>query len=375
MQFKQIIGQQQAISQLISAVQSDRLPHAQIFLGPQGAGGLSLALAFAQFVLCSNPSESDSCGTCPACTKSTKFIHPDVHFSFPTVGSKMVSTNFYKEWRTALTANPYLNINQWLQAILAENKQGNITRDECVSIVKKLSFKTFEGSHKVLIMWLPEYLGKEGNRLLKLIEEPPENTLFILVAENQELILNTILSRCQILKVNKINDVDMISALQENHGLSEPEASRIAFLTNGNLNEAITLIGSLETDNSASFLEWFRLCFTGRPAEMLKWTAEFSTIGRENQKQFIRYGLNFLREYLLIKTTGNTDVRLQPNELATANKMTKVIEFHQIEQINALLNDCYYYIERNANVKVLFLDASIQLNKILKNKAYAKQKA
>jgi len=373
MQFKDIIGQQHAISQLISAVQTDRLPHAQIFLGPQGAGGLSLALAFAQFVLCTNPSESDSCGTCPACVKASKYIHPDVHFSFPTVGSKMVSTNFYQEWRTALTANPYLNINQWLQAINAENKQGNITRDECVSIVKKLSFKIFEGSHKVLIMWLPEFLGKEGNRLLKLIEEPPENTLFILVAENQELILNTILSRCQILKVNKINDTDMISLLQEKHQLSEADARRIAFLTNGNLNEAIMLIDSLETDNSGSFLKWFRLCFTGRPAEMLEWTREFSTLGRENQKQFIRYGLNFLREYLIVKTTGNTNVRLQPNELATANKMTKVIAFHQIEQINSLLNDCYYYIERNANVKVLFLDASIQLNKILKNKAYAKQ--
>jgi len=146
MQFKDIIGQKQAISRLITAVNSDRLPHAQIFLGPQGAGGLSLALAFTQFVMCSNRTETDSCGTCPSCTKASKYIHPDIHFSFPTVGSKMVSTNFYKEWRATLNSNPHLNVNQWLQAINAENKQGNITRDECVSIVKKLSFKTFEGN-------------------------------------------------------------------------------------------------------------------------------------------------------------------------------------------------------------------------------------
>ncbi len=368
MQFKDVIGQQDLKQRLLNSVKSDRMPHAQIFLGPEGSGTLSLALAFSQFVLCESPSETDSCGTCSACIKTDKFIHPDVHFSFPTVGSKVVSTHFYKEWRAALESNPYLNVNQWLSAIQAENKQGNITRDECVSIVKKLSFKIFEGSHKVLIMWLPEYLGKEGNRLLKLIEEPPPNTLFILVAENQEKILNTILSRCQIVKANKLSDEEVIQALIDQQSLSLEEATRISHLSNGNLNEAVSMIDKLEDDNSANFLNWFRICFSGKGDDMVKWVDSFAKLGRENQKQFLRYALHFLREYMVIKMTGNEQVRLQTKELETAKKMTKVISFQQIDQINKLLNDSFYYIERNANPKVLFLDTSIQLNKILRKR-------
>lgn len=320
MQFKDIIGQEDFKERLLNSVRYERMPHAQIFLGPEGCGKLAMALAFAQFVLCENSTENESCGECPACNKAGKMIHPDIHFSFPTVGSKMISSNFYKEWRTAIATNPYLNVNQWLQSIQAENKQGNITKDECVSIVNKLSFKTFEGSHKILIMWLPEYLRKEGNRLLKLIEEPPENTLFILVAENQELILNTILSRCQIVKVNKLSDEAIIGGLIEKEQLTEEEATRIAYLSNGNYNAAVSGIGQLENDSAADFIKWFRVCFAGKGAEMVAWVDEFSKLGRENQKQFLRYALHFLREYMVIKLTGNEKVRLQPKELETAKK-------------------------------------------------------
>ncbi len=368
MQFKDVIGQEKIKQRLISSVKGGRMPHAQIFLGPQGSGNLSLAIAFAQFVLCEQPTENDSCGTCRSCNKVGKLIHPDVHFSYPTVGSKMVSTHFLKQWRASIASNSYLEINQWLQALDAENKQGNITRDECVDIIKKLSFKTFEGTHKILIMWLPEYLGKEGNRLLKLIEEPPENTLFILVAENQELILNTILSRCQLLTMNKLKHEDIVHALVARKQVEEQEAQRIAFLADGNFTEALSLIGNATNDNATGFLKWFRVCYLGKATELVEWVDEFAKLGRENQKQFLRYALHFLREYMVIKLVGDAKARLQPNELTTAQKMTKVIEYEQIEPISTVLNNCFYYIERNAHPKVLFLDASIQINKILKGK-------
>ncbi len=367
MQFDQITGQNRLKEQLRSFVNSGRIPHAQIFLGPPGCGKLALALAFAQYVLCENKTPEAACGTCKACVKAQKLIHPDIHFSYPTVGSKKTSNDFLEPWREAVSDNPYMNVNQWLQAIGAENKQGNITTDECVSIVKKLSLKIFEGSHKVLIMWLPEYLGKEGNRLLKLIEEPPENTLFILVAERQELILQTILSRCQLVKVNALSDEDIIAGLLKKQPEAESRVEAIAHLANGNFNEAMNLLAQKENDQATRFLEWMRKCYKGNGVELVKWSESFAGLGRENQKQLIQYALHFLREYLNLKMTGNPQVRLRDQELSTAQNLTKVLSFEQVSQITGLLDDCYYHIERNANPKILFLDLSIKMNKILKN--------
>ena len=189
MQFKNIIGQVQAKQILRGMVENNRMPHALLLLAPSGAGALPMALTYAQYVLCENKNDGEPCGTCAACVKAEKMIHPDIHFSYPTIGPKVIATHVLKEWRAAINENAYMNANQWLHKLDAENKQGNIPVAECVEIFKKLSLKTFEASHKILIMWLPEYLGKEGNRLLKLLEEPPDETLFILVAENQELIL------------------------------------------------------------------------------------------------------------------------------------------------------------------------------------------
>ncbi len=366
MQFKHIIGQNTIKQSLREMVQQQRIPHAQLLLGAPGCGKLSLALAFAQYVLCENPSEDDSCGTCSACRKAEKLIHPDIHFSYPVVGSKMTSVHFLENWRTAFAQNPYMNVNQWLQQIGAENKQGNINKDECVSIIKKLSLKTFEGSHKVLILWLPEFLQKEGNRLLKLIEEPPENTLFLLVAENQELILNTILSRCQIVKINPLKDEEVLKALEEKAAIPQSELEAVVHLANGNMNEAQQLLMQNENNNAKLFLDWLRKCYKGNGMEMLTWVEQFASVGRENQKHFLRYALHFLREYMNLKLTGSNRIRLRAEELQTAQKMTKVIEFEHIEQIAKLFDDCSYYIERNANPKILFLDASITLHKILK---------
>jgi DNA polymerase-3 subunit delta' len=370
MQFSEVIGQNAVKKTLIQLVNNERIPHAQIFLGNRGSGNLALAIAFAQYVLCENKQGEDSCGRCRSCIKVNKFIHPDVHYSYPTVGTKVISTHLLKDWKAAVEENPYQNINQWLSKLGADNKQGNITKDECLSIIKKLSLKTFEAEYKILIMWLPEYLGKEGNRLLKLIEEPPENTLFLLVAENIELILNTILSRCQVVKINPLSDDEIIQTLIEKHQLSEEKAVNVARLADGDYNEAVRLITELENDNAQLFLEWFRICYKGNGVEMVEWTNnKVAKIGREGQKQLISYALHFLREFMALKMTGDqTKLRLQDKEAKTAINMTKVLGYEQVYEMMELMNDIHYYVERNANGKILFLDTSIQLHQIFRKK-------
>ncbi|MFT5168390.1 MAG: DNA polymerase-3 subunit delta' [Saprospiraceae bacterium] len=368
MLFRDIIGQKDLKLELIEMVNTERVPHAQLFLGPPGSGKLALAIAFAQYLLCEGDKKEDACGECASCSKVQKLILADLHFSFPFIGAKNTSNNFLSEWRLALKDNPYMDVNQWLQLIGAENKQGNINKEECLNIIRKLSLKSFESKYKVLIMWLPEYLAKEGNRLLKLIEEPPENTFFILVAENQELILNTILSRCQIVKINQLSDEDVVEGIMKQESLSIEQAKSIAYMASGNFNEALQLVDKKENDNAKLFLDWMRICYKGNGAEMVPWVENFAGIGRENQKHFLRYALHFLREYMLVKLTGDQNLRLQDQELKTAINLTKVIELHQIQEISTLFDDCYYHVERNANPKVLFLDASIELNRILKTK-------
>ncbi len=366
MLFKDILGQETLKKEIPAWVDSGRMPHAVIMLGAEGCGKLALALAFAQYVLCGDGKEGLACGICPNCIKASKYIHPDMHFSFPSVGSKVTSSSFLAAWRAALLQNPYMNVNQWLAKIGAENKQGNITALECQEIVRKLSLKSFESEWKILLIWRPEYLGKEGNRLLKLIEEPPENTLFILVAENQELILNTILSRCQLVKVPRLRDEDISLGLQRQQNLSQEQANTIAFLADGNFNEGLSLAASSNNDNQKLFLDWMRRCFKGYGPAMLEWVGEFAKIGRENQKYFLRYALHFMREFLILKMTDGKNVRLQEAEMKSARNMAGVINFEQIEKLTNIFNDCIFSVERNANPKILFMDASLQMHSILK---------
>lgn len=368
MQFSEVIGQTGVKQLLRQMVTNDRTPHALLLLGTPGSGHLALALAFAQYVLCENKTAIESCGACRHCTKMQKLIHPDVHFSFPTVGTNAVSDSFMTQWRAALLDNPYLDVNQWLQRIGADNKQGNITKEECVNIVRKLSLQAFESDYKLLLMWLPEYLGREGNRLLKMIEEPPEKTIFILIAEQAELILPTILSRCQTIKVNPLPDEEVVAGLQEKKGVPLERAQAAAYLANGNFNEALQMLEYEESDHANLFLDWLRRCYKGNGVELVRWVEKFAGVGRENQKHFLKYGLHFLREFMVLKLTNNGAVRLRANELTTAQNLLPIIELEQLEKMADLFNHCAYYVERNANPKVLFLDASIQVNQILKKK-------
>ncbi len=355
-------------SSLNRLIHQDRLPHALLLIGPEGSEKLAAGVHLARHLLCEKNLPEGPCQQCASCNKTGKIIHPDLHFVFPVVGTKAVSDQFLAQWRSALLDHPYLSINQWLQLIGAENRQGNINKEECLNIIKKLSLKTYESRKKVMIIWMPEYLQKEGNRLLKIIEEPPANTHFILIAEQQELILNTILSRCQTVRIQAFSDKEVIEKLKIYTDTSAADLAQIARLSNGNLNEAIQLVASRVNDQATRFVEWMRKCYKGHPVELVKWTEAFATWGRESQKYFLRYALHFLREYLFLKMTGSDQIRLNEEELQTAKRMIRVLEFEQVESIVALLNDGIYAVERNANPKILSLDFSIKMNHILTQK-------
>src|SRR5882724_3516580 len=254
MSFENVIGHSDIQQSLVELVQHNRLSHALLFLGNEGSGALPLALAFAQYIVCDKVKEgrADACGICPACVKASRWVHPDIHFSYPVIprksGDKPVSSDYSSEWREFMTQYPYGNAYDWLQFIGAENKQGNITAQECNDIIRKLNLKSFETEYKILVMWMPEYLGNEGNKLLKLIEEPPANTLFILVAENESLILPTILSRTQLVKIPALDTADIAQALAERANIQPELARQTASISEGNYREALQLLQHADED-------------------------------------------------------------------------------------------------------------------------------
>ncbi|MEZ4883230.1 MAG: hypothetical protein R3E32_00745 [Chitinophagales bacterium] len=361
MQFKDVIGQQSIKNYLLNSAQSDQVSHAQLFLGNEGSGNLALAIAYAQYLQCRNRGEQDACGTCRSCVKANKLMHPDIHFSYPTVGSKAKSTDFLTEWRTAVQEHPYMNVYQWLQDIKAENKQGNITREECEAIIRKLSLRAYESTYKVLIMWMPEYLGKEGNRLLKLIEEPPANTVFLLVAENANLILNTILSRTQQLRVYRLSDAEISEALVNRHGVTANAARQVAILAEGDYNKALELLSNSDNDNQQLLIKWLGACLSNQSGILLEWVEEIAKLGRENQKNFIKYALYFLRQSLLLQMEHSKTISLDNEELQFARQLMEKMTLENFEAIIQLLDNASYHIERNANPKILFLHVSIQV--------------
>lgn len=370
MLFTQLIHQPTGLDQLRQMAADDRLPHANLLLAPPGGGGLAAALAIATLLLCENrqgEAKDAPCGTCRACRKTVNYVHPDLHFAFPTIGSKVDSDTFLPQWRTALKETPYQEANDWLQRLGAENKQGNITRDACAAIIRKLNLKIFEGRYKIMLIWLPEYLGNEGNRLLKMIEEPPENTIFLLVAERAELILNTILSRCQLTKLGPPH-TDEITAGLVARGLPHDRAAAAARLADGNFSLATSLVENEAVNHGPRFLAWMRACFQGSAAALTAWTDDFAKLGRENQKHFLRYALHFWREFLLLSVTGDAGgkIRLPADELDSARKLLPLVDHDQLADITTLLSECTEHVERNANPKILFLDAGIRIHQILR---------
>ncbi|MBC7418350.1 MAG: hypothetical protein H7325_09365 [Pedobacter sp.] len=368
MQFKDIVGQEKIKQHLLQTVKENRMSHAQLFLSPLGSGAFALAIAYAQYINCLDKKADDSCGICTSCTKYQKLIHPDLHFSYPFFAKKKEDTAqlYIDQWRKMLLYDVYFDIDVWRSKNDAANKQPNINIAECHDIIKKLSYKAFEAETKVLIMWLPEYLDKQGNALLKLIEEPPANTLFILVAQNQEQILTTILSRTQIVKIPKLTMAEVSGYLTSQGGLMAQQAADYAFLADGNMVEAKALGGNVQNDHFGKFTDWLRFAYMNKVPTMIDFADEAAKWGRENQKNFLRFGINFLRECCLILGGADELVKLSPLGLETAKNLSKkVLTLPMAEGVIAELEKAHYHIERNGNPKIVFLDVSLQLVKII----------
>ncbi|MEP7164872.1 MAG: hypothetical protein ABI741_09260 [Ferruginibacter sp.] len=400
MLFQSIIGQKEIKAQLAHMIQHNRLSHALLFLGKEGSGALPLAIAFANYlslpknvvpkkkeaslfgdepeetVAVTNPTTPAEIDTWmqqqPAWSKLKDMVHPDIHFSYPVIprksGDKPISTDYIKEWREFIAANPYGNVYDWLQFIGAENKQGNITTHECADIIRKMSLKSFESEYKILIMWMPELLGKEGNKLLKLIEEPPPNTLFILVAENDSFILPTILSRTQLIKIPLLSALDIESALELRNGISMQKAQQVAAISSGNYHEALQQLQHAEDDWEVLLRDWLNSIVKTGPAAQVKWIEEISKIGREKQKQFLKYFVHILELAVRLRV-----IPMESEENRTdvdfALKFNKLCDISQQEAIVHELDQAAYFIERNANAKILFHAITIKLYHIISNKS------
>jgi len=290
---KDIIGQREVKHRLVKMLNEKRLPHAMLFSGPDGSGNLPTALAFTQLLLCKSPQNNESCGTCSSCIRNAKLIHPDVHFVFPIAKSKHVKTSndLLKEFREAFLENPYLTLNDWFNEISAENKQPIIPVEESNDIIRQLSYTSYEGSYKIMIIWQPERMNTEAaNKLLKILEEPPDETLFFMVSNTPDQLLATILSRVQQIPFIKVDEKDIVNALVSTYKVNEATAKQAALLCDGNYNEAKKLL--TENDEQVSFLQHFQtfmriaLKFDGGKA--LQWVDENAATGREKQKQFLQ---------------------------------------------------------------------------------------
>ena len=377
-------------------VHHNRLSHALLFTSKEGFGGLPLALAFAQYMVCDKvngrktsegPSlfgeaepatgrlqpVTESCGVCSACTKARQLVHPDIHFSYPVVtkktGTPPISTDYINEWREFIKSYPYGNVYDWLQFIGAENKQGNITAHECNDIIRKLNLKSFESEYKVLLMWLPEYLGNEGNKLLKLIEEPPANTLFILVAENESLILPTILSRCQVIRIPALETEDIVTALVERNNTETAAARQVAGVSEGNYREALQLVQHSDEDWQSLLREWLNAILKTGPIAQTKWVEEMGKLGREKQKQFLRYFNHLLQQAIRLRVAPDQAGASRADaEMDFLQRLNKIAGIEQQQAIIEELDKASYYIERNAHGKMLFHALTIKVYHIIQDK-------
>ncbi len=367
MLFNEVLAQDDIKDSLLKSVEGGRLPHAMLFLGPTGYGTLSMAVALAQYILCTNRNPGGPCGQCNHCHKAHQHIHPDIHFTYPTIGSKATSGDFLTEWRAFLKNGTYQDVQDWYRSFDGENKQGNITKAECDRILRLLGLKTYEGSHKILIIWMTELLGEMGNRLLKILEEPPDNTVFILLAESQESILNTILSRCQIIAFKPVPDQILSEYLQKRCKLDLESATQISFLARGNVNSALTLIEHANQKIADLWLDWMRLTYKGSGLEFNQWVDQFAKLNRESQKAFMSYGIHFLREMLLFNLSPKRQIQLLEKEKEAMIKMSNIVNHLAIESMIKLIEENIFHLERNINSKILMLDSSIRIHYLLRN--------
>ena len=374
MLFKNIVGQDPIKKRLIRSVKENRVSHAQLFLGPEGCGKLALAIAYAQYISCEDKKDDDSCGVCRSCVKFDKIAHPDLHFLYPfsATRDKPISASYLPEWRSLLLENKYyITLTEWYKAIGMELKQGIINANDCNEVIKTLSLKSYESEYKVMIIWMIEKLfHSAAPKLLKILEEPPDKTLFLLVCENSEQVISTILSRAQIIKIPKISDKDLTHALTHTHGIPPKRANEIIRIVEGNYKEASILAADLSIDENYSLLrDWMRLCYRDAVTNLIDWVDKFSRSGREKHKSFLLNAIRVFRESMLIGVGKTELIKSEGEELKFATDFSPFINTNNTVQIIKEFNDAISHIERNANPKILFLDLSLKMTELIKIKA------
>ena len=374
MYFSDFSGQDSTKTQLLDLFKSERVPHALLLNGEEGCGHLQLALSFSSLLLCKSPTPLDACKNCSSCKMYEKYQHPDLHFSYPIHLSKTEHSEISDDQRSsfleALEKYKCLGKKTWYSKMGNEDKQGVIGVKESQAILSKISLKSFFGSAKILLMWMPELMNiQAANKLLKLIEEPPENTYFIFVSNNQSKILPTISSRLQTINVPRLKDENISDFLEKKFQIEPSTAKNIAKISKGNLNKAINthLDTGISEMNRSLFVNWMRLCYSRNIADTIDWVNEFSKIGREQIKDFIIYSLEMYRQCIL--SNYNMEIEgVSDSEKNFLEKFKPFVNHQNISEINSIMNDAYYHMERNANPKILMLDVSIKFYKLLRIK-------
>lgn len=382
MKFSDIVGQNHLKNHLTNSVQKGRIPHAQLFIGPEGSGTLPMALAYAQYIICNNKGSDNEGGSAACNLKFDHLQHPDLHFVYPvattdSIKSNPVSDDFMSSWIGFLKETPYGSVNDWYEAIGIQKKQGNISVHEAASILKKLILKPFEGGYKVMIIWMAEKMNTEAaNKLLKLLEEPTDKTVFILIAEDEKAILQTILSRCQILHFNALNEQEIVQGLIEKENCDEVDAYSIAKQAQGNYNKALKLRYNITNEYPFDewFVTWVRAAFRANKnarvvSDLIKWSDEIAAIGREKQKLFLNHCMELFRQALLLNYSTAELVYMEPKvENFKLKNFAPFVNEHNILEIYQEIEDATYHIERNGNAKMIFTDLSIKLTRLIHKK-------
>ncbi|AXT61861.1 DNA polymerase III subunit delta' [Aquimarina sp. AD10] len=383
MLFSEILGLKHIKSYLATSADRKRIPHAQLFVGPNGSGTLPMAIAYAQYILCQNENGENTNGNQSCNIKFDHLAHPDLHFAYPVAVNDKVkkhptSNHFAEEWRSFVKENPYGSIFDWYLSLGIEKKQGQIGVDEALEIVKKLSLKSYEGGYKVMLIWMANKMNiAASNKLLKLIEEPPEKTVFILIAEDEEQLIQTIRSRCQVLHFPPLGEQVIKDVLLEKENLSDSEASKIAHQANGDYSKALHLLHHDGGDDQFEewFIQWVRTAFRAKGNksainDLISWSESIAGTGRETQKKFLNYCLDFFRQALLLNYGAKDLVFLEPTTSGfKLENFAPFIHGANIMDICTELQDAAYHIERNGNAKIVLTDLSIKLTRLLHKKS------
>jgi DNA polymerase-3 subunit delta' len=371
MRFSEIPGLDSSKKLLVDAAKNNHAAHAQLFVGSEGALNLPMALAYATYLHCENPSE-DACGTCSACSKNAKYIHPDTHFVFPLSNVKgdkdedRFKADIMKSWRAFLLEQPFGNLDDWTNYYGGEDKQALISREESREIIKTLSLKSFESKNKVMIIWQPELMHPSAaNGILKILEEPPPRTFFILVTNAADKLLPTIISRTQIVTVPLLSDEEVLAYLTEQKGVEENKARKAVHLADGDLNFAVRLLDQDEDNNAQRFTEWMRACYKRNYGLLVAMAEDYHGLDKLTQKNLISYSINMMRETLLHTSGAGSMNRTRGDELKFVQDFSKVMNVDKVDQSFKLMNNATYHLERNGSAKMIFLDLSIKISKTL----------